>query len=170
MDLKSYIRSIQDFPKPGVVFLDITPLLADPRAFRYAVDAMAEPLAGNGATKVVAAEARGFILGAPLACKLGLGCIPVRKKGKLPYSTISVTYDLEYGADSLYMHEDALTPGEQVLVVDDVLATGGTMAGVLDLVEKTGARVAGVGFLIEIAFLKGRDKLKGRDFHTVMTF
>jgi len=168
MDLKSYIRPVKDFPKPGILFWDITPLLGDPAAFRYAIDAMAEQLGGNGATKVVSAEARGFILGAPLAHKLGLGCVPVRKKGKLPYNTISVTYDLEYGVDSLYMHEDAVTPGERILLVDDVLATGGTMAGVVNLVEKAGGVVSAVGFLIELSYLNGKDKLK-RPYSTLIT-
>lgn len=167
MDLKPYIRAIKDF-KPGITFWDITPLLGDPRAFRYAIDAMAEQVGGNGATKIVSAEARGFILGAPLAHKLGMGCVPVRKSGKLPYATLSVTYDLEYGTDSLFMHEDAVAPGEKVLLVDDVLATGGTMVGVADLVEKAGGVVGGVGFLIELSYLGGAAKLN-RPFTKVVT-
>jgi adenine phosphoribosyltransferase len=166
MDLKSYIRPIKDF-KPGITFWDITPLLGDPKAFRYAIDAMADQLSGNGATKIVSAEARGFILGAPLAHKLGMGCVPVRKSGKLPYATLSVTYDLEYGTDSLYMHEDAVAQGEKVLLVDDVLATGGTMVGVCDLVEKAGGIVSSVGFLIELTYLGGKEKL-GRPFTSVV--
>jgi len=166
MDLKPYIRAIKDF-KPGITFWDITPLLGDPKAFRYAIDAMAEQIGGNGATKIVSAEARGFILGAPLAHKLGMGCVPVRKSGKLPYSTISVSYDLEYGTDSLFMHEDAVAKGEKVILVDDVLATGGTMVGVCDLVEKSGGIVSGVGFLIELTYLGGKEKL-GRPFTSVV--
>lgn len=166
MDLKPYIRAIKDF-KPGITFWDITPLLGDPKAFRYAIDAMAEQVGGNGATKIVSAEARGFILGAPLAHKLGMGCVPVRKSGKLPYATISVTYDLEYGTDSLFMHEDAVAKGEKVLLVDDVLATGGTMVGVAELVEKAGGIVSGVGFLIELTYLGGAAKL-GRPFTSVV--
>lgn len=167
MDLKPFIRPVKDFPKPGILFWDITPLLNDPKAFRYAIDALAERLGGDGATKIVSAEARGFILGAPLAHKMGLGCVPVRKKGKLPYSTISVTYDLEYGTDSLFMHADAVAPGEKVLLVDDVLATGGTMVGVCDLVEKAGGIISAVGFLIELTYLGGKEKL-GRPFTSIV--
>jgi adenine phosphoribosyltransferase len=170
MDLTPFIRSIKDFPKPGVIFLDITPLLASPKAFGYAVDTLAERFADAGPDKVVAAEARGFLFGAPLALKLGVGYAPVRKKGKLPAATISVTYDLEYGTDTLFMHQDAVAPGEKVLIIDDVLATGGTMAGMLELMGKAQAQVAGVGFLIEIGFLKGKDKLRGVPYTALLQF
>src|SRR5512135_3422188 len=135
MDLRALIRDIPDFPKPGIVFLDITPLLGNGEAFRHAIDTMAARFSGCGATKIVCAEARGFIFGAALAYKMGLGFVPVRKPGKLPYKTASVTYDLEYGTDTLHMHEDALLKGEKVLVIDDVLATGGTLTGMLQLME-----------------------------------
>jgi len=161
MDLRALIRDIPDFPKPGVVFLDITPLLGDARGFRDAIDTMAERLKDCGATKIVCAEARGFIFGAALAYKMGLGFVPVRKPGKLPYKTTSVTYDLEYGTDTLEMHVDALSPGEKVLLIDDVLATGGTVKGMLQLLDTLGADVVCVGVLIELEFLHGREKLKG---------
>lgn len=159
MDLASRIRDIPNFPKPGIIFKDITPLLADPIAFRQAIDELAAALQTRGATKIVGAEARGFIFAASVAYKLGLGFIPVRKPGKLPYRTTSVTYELEYGTDTLCMHEDAIQPGEKVLIIDDVLATGGTVHGILQLVEKAGGKVVGIGFLIELDFLQGRKKL-----------
>jgi adenine phosphoribosyltransferase len=169
MDLRTLIRSIPDYPKEGIVFLDITPLIADPGAFRYAIDMLAERFQSAGAQKILAAEARGFIFGAPLAYRMGLGFVPVRKPGKLPYRTTQVTYDLEYGTDTLCMHEDAVAPGERVLIVDDVLATGGTMNGMLSLVRRAGAEVVGIGLLIEIAFLKGRDKLDGIPHECLIT-
>jgi len=159
MDLRALIRDIPDFPKPGIVFLDITPLLGDAEGFRQAIDAMAERVKHCGATKVVCAEARGFIFGAALAYKMGLGFVPVRKPGKLPYKTASVTYDLEYGTDTLEMHTDALLRGEKVLLIDDVLATGGTVQGMLRLLETFGAEVICLGVLIELGFLHGREKL-----------
>jgi adenine phosphoribosyltransferase len=168
MDLRSLIRDIPDFPKEGIVFLDITPLLGNGPAFRNAIDALAEKFTGVHADKVVAAEARGFIFGAALAYKLGIGFVPVRKPGKLPYKTTSVTYDLEYGTDTLCMHEDAVLKGEKVLLIDDVLATGGTLHGVLHLLEKSGAIVAGIGVLIELGFLNGRDKLDGQLLQSVI--
>jgi len=160
MDLRDYIRDVLDF-KPGITFFDITPLLADPAAFRYAIDALAERYKDAGANKIVAAEARGFLFGAPLAYKLNVGFIPVRKPGKLPYKTKSVTYDLEYGTDSLQMHVDAVKPGDRVLIIDDLLATGGTTNGMIKLVQGSGAEVAGIGFLIELGFLDGPSKLEG---------
>jgi len=159
MRLEERIRDIPDFPKPGIVFKDITPLLADAEAFRQAVDELAAKFAGSGAAKVLAAEARGFIFGAALAYKMGLGFVPVRKPGKLPYKTTSVTYELEYGTDTLCMHEDAVAPGEKVLVIDDLLATGGTVGGMLQLIAKAKGKVVGIGFLIELDFLDGRAKL-----------
>ena len=168
MDLRALIRDIKDFPKPGIVFLDITPLLGDGPAFRHAIDAMAERFKDCGATKIVCAEARGFIFGAALAYKMGLGFVPVRKPGKLPWKTTSVTYDLEYGTDTLCMHEDALLKGERVLVIDDVLATGGTLQGMLKLMEVFGTEVAGIGVLIELGFLNGRDKLGELPFDSII--
>ncbi|HWR02723.1 MAG TPA: adenine phosphoribosyltransferase [Humidesulfovibrio sp.] len=158
MDLRSYIRDVLDF-KPGITFFDITPLLAEPAAFRYAIDALAERYKDSGATKILAAEARGFLFGAPLAYKMNLGFIPVRKPGKLPYKTSTVTYDLEYGTDSLQMHVDAVKPGDRILIIDDLLATGGTTGGMIKLVKDAGADIAGIGFLIELGFLDGASKL-----------
>jgi len=160
MNLREYIRDVTDF-KPGITFFDITPLLADPSAFRYTIDALAERYKDSGANKIVAAEARGFIFGAPLAYKMNIGFIPVRKPGKLPYKTSSVTYDLEYGTDTLHMHVDAVSSGDRVLIIDDLLATGGTTGGMISLIENAGAAVAGIGFLIELGFLDGPSKLKG---------
>ncbi|MFZ5426205.1 MAG: adenine phosphoribosyltransferase [Thermodesulfobacteriota bacterium] len=168
MDLRALIRDIPDFPKPGIVFLDITPLLGDGTAFRHAIDTLASRFEGCGATKIVCAEARGFIFGAALAYKLGIGFVPVRKPGKLPYKTTSVTYDLEYGTDTLCMHEDALLRGEKVLVIDDVLATGGTLKGMLQLMDSFGAEVVGIGVLIELCFLNGRGQLNGMPFDSII--
>ncbi len=159
MDLRQFIRDIEDF-KPGIVFFDITPLLASAEAFRHTIDALAERFEGCGATKILAAEARGFIFGAPLAYKMGMGFVPVRKPGKLPYKTISCSYELEYGTDSLCMHTDAVAPGEKVLIIDDLLATGGTCGAMIDLVNTAGGTVAGLGFVIELAFLEGKAKLQ----------
>jgi len=169
MDLRTTIREIPNYPKEGILFFDITTLLNDARAFHHAIDAMAERFVDSKASKILAAEARGFIFGAPLAYKMGLGFVPVRKPGKLPYKTISVTYDLEYGTDTLCMHEDAVEKGESVLVIDDLLATGGTAHGMLQLIEKAGATVAGVGFLIELGFLSGRSRLEGVDPQCIIT-
>lgn len=159
MNLESYIRDIPDFPKEGIVFKDITPLLASPDGFREAIDTIADEFAGDGITKVLGAEARGFIFGGALAYKLGAGFVPARKPGKLPWETTKAEYALEYGTDSLEMHLDAIGEGDVVLIVDDVLATGGTAAAKAQLAETTGARVAGLAFLIELDFLNGRQKL-----------
>ena len=159
LDLRSSIRSIPDFPKPGIMFRDITPLLKDARAFKEAISRMTEPYAGGGVDVVVGAESRGFIFGAAMALALGVGFVPVRKKGKLPAKTTRVTYDLEYGTDTLEMHVDAVAAGTKVLMVDDLLATGGTMAASCAMVEKAGGRIVGVEFLIELSFLNGRAKL-----------
>ncbi|HEY5468073.1 MAG TPA: adenine phosphoribosyltransferase [Coriobacteriia bacterium] len=159
MDLESYIRDIPDFPKEGVIFKDITPLLASPEAFAEAIDRLAEPYMNAGVTRVLGAEARGFILGGALACRMGAGFVPARKPGKLPWKTTSVEYSLEYGTDSLEMHVDAVGPGDIVLIVDDVLATGGTAGAKADLVKRNGAEVAGFAFLMELDFLHGREKL-----------
>lgn len=161
MDLRSCIRDIPDYPKEGIVFFDITPLLQKPDAFQYAVDALAERFSDCGANKIAAAEARGFLFGAPLAYKMGLGFVPIRKPGKLPYKTTEVSYDLEYGQDTLCMHVDAVGPGDKVLVIDDLLATGGTVGGMLELMHKGGAEVVGVGFVVELGFLDGPSKLNG---------
>ncbi len=161
VDLRASIRGIPDFPKPGIMFRDITPLLKDPRAFDAALRRMAEPYAEGDVDAVVGAESRGFIFGAPIALRLGVAFVPVRKKGKLPAETLSATYDLEYGTDTVEMHTDAVTDGARVLMVDDLLATGGTMAASCELVERAGARVVGVEFLIELAFLGGRARLQG---------
>jgi adenine phosphoribosyltransferase len=160
MDLRKLVRDIPDYPKQGILFFDITPLLGDPEGFRQAVDLLAERFADAKATKIVAAEARGFIFGAALAYKMGIGFVPVRKPGKLPYKTRSVSYDLEYGSDTLCMHEDALLKGEKVLVIDDLLATGGTLSGVVKLVEDFGAKIAGIGVVIELSFLNGREQFR----------
>ena len=159
MDLASLIRDIPDWPKAGVMFKDITPLLADPEGFRTAIDAMAASYVDAGVTKVMGAEARGFIFAGALAYKLGAGFIPARKPGKLPWDTTSMEYELEYGTDSLEMHADALDSDDIVLIVDDVLATGGTAAAKAALVKESGGRVAGFAFLIELDFLAGRSKL-----------
>ena len=159
MDLESYIRDIPDFPQEGVMFKDITPLLADADAFRETIDRMADGYTDEGVTKVLGAEARGFIFAAPLAYKLGAGFIPARKPGKLPWETTSATYQLEYGTDSLEMHRDAIVPGDRVVIVDDVLATGGTAGAKAQLVADNGGIVVGFAFLIELDFLGGRAKL-----------
>lgn len=159
MDLATYIRDIPDFPQEGIVFKDITPLLADSGAFRKAVDTIANAFADDGVTKVVGAEARGFIFGGALAYVLGAGFIPARKPGKLPWNTTRAEYDLEYGTDALEVHADALGDHDVVLIVDDVLATGGTAAAKCKLAMSTGAKVAGFAFLIELDFLEGRNKL-----------
>jgi len=159
-DLKKFIRDIPDFPKAGILFRDITPLLKDPAVFRRAIKDMAGDFKDKKIDVVVAVESRGFIFGSALAYELGVGFVPVRKPGKLPYSTIAATYDLEYGQDSLHMHADALKKGERVLIVDDLLATGGTAQATARLVEQLGAKIAGIVFLIELSALKGRAKLE----------
>lgn len=168
IDLARFVRDVPDFPKPGIVFRDITPLLASPEAFHAAVAAMAEPFRKSGADRVVGIEARGFMFGAALARELGLGFVPVRKPGKLPGRTEKVAYGLEYGSDGLELHADAFAAGESALVVDDVLATGGTAAAAAELVERLGARVAGLSFFIELGALDGRSRLSGRPAHAVL--
>lgn len=157
--IKAAIRDVPDFPQPGILFKDITPVLADPRLFRAAVDLLAERYRGRPIAKVAAIESRGFILGSAVAQQLGAGLVPVRKKGKLPYRTLAASYSLEYGTATLEMHVDAIRRGETVLVVDDLLATGGTAAATAGMIEELGGQIVEIAFLIELAFLKGREKL-----------
>ena len=161
-DLKRAIREVPDFPKPGIGFKDVTPILLDVGLFAYAVEQMAAPYAAAKISKVVSIESRGFIFGAPIALQLGAGLVPIRKPGKLPAATHRVEYALEYGTDALEVHHDAVGPQDRVLVVDDVLATGGTAAAAAQLVGATGGAVVGFSFLIELDFLKGRQRLQGR--------
>lgn len=168
--LKALIRDIPDFPKKGIVFKDITTLLADGPGFAHAIDLLAGRYRGRGIDRVVAMEARGFILGAPLAVRLGAGFVPVRKKGKLPHDTIEETYALEYGEDTLQMHRDALIKGHRVLVVDDVLATGGTAAAVARLVQTLQAEIVECAFLMELGFLNGRAKLDPIPTHALIQY
>jgi adenine phosphoribosyltransferase len=170
MDLASLIRDVPDFPVKGILFKDITTLLRDPRAFRAAVDALAAHYAGQAIDEVVAIESRGFVLGAPLAYQLGAGFVPVRKPGKLPAETIHVEYSLEYGTNTLHMHRDALTAGQRVLLVDDLLATGGSAKAAIELVEALGGVVVGVAFLVELGFLQGMSKLQGYDVFSLVKF
>jgi adenine phosphoribosyltransferase len=170
VDLREHIRDIPDFPKPGIVFRDITPLLLDPRAMDAAVSDLAVYARERDVELVVAAEARGFILGAALARELGVGFVPARKPGKLPHRTISAEYMLEYGVDTLELHADALAHGTRVLVHDDLMATGGTARAVCDLVEQLGGEVAGCAFVIELAFLDGRSRLAGFDVHSLVVY
>jgi adenine phosphoribosyltransferase len=170
MNLSRHIRDIPDFPKPGILFKDITPLLADPTAFQHAIDLLSIRYAGEKIDAIAAAEARGFLFAAPLALKLHKPLVPLRKPGKLPYRTYSLKYDLEYGSAELHMHVDGIAQGAKVLMVDDLLATGGTMAAGCKLVEQAGGTVAGVAFLVELAFLKGRDQLKGYDVFSLITY
>jgi adenine phosphoribosyltransferase len=170
LQLKNYIRDIPDFPKPGILFRDITPLLADKQAFSNAVKALAEPFADSAIDYVAAVEARGFIFGSAVAEALSAGFIPIRKKGKLPHKTTSVTYGLEYGTDTLQVHTDAIADGGRVLMVDDLLATGGTMAAACGLIEKLNAEIAALAFLIELTPLAGRDKLANHNIYTVISY
>jgi adenine phosphoribosyltransferase len=170
INLEKYIRSIPDWPKKGILFRDITPLLADPKAFATAIDALCAGFTGADIEYVAAVEARGFIFGAAVAKKLGVGFVPIRKKGKLPFKTESVTYDLEYGTDTLEVHCDAVSKAAKVLMVDDLLATGGTMAAACKLIEKIGGQIVAISFLIELAELAGRDKLSGYQITTVIKY
>jgi adenine phosphoribosyltransferase len=170
LDLRDWIRDVPDFPKPGIVFKDITPLLLNPSAFDHAVRMLAAHAAPLGVDLIVAAEARGFIFGGALARELGVGFVPARKPGKLPYETISAEYMLEYGPDELQLHVDALSGGTRVLVHDDVLATAGTSKAKIDLVEQLGGRVVGCAYVAELAFLKGREALAGYDVHALVRY
>jgi len=169
-EVRAVIRDVNDFPKPGVVFKDITPLLADGTLFERVTDWMVERYRATHPTHVLAVESRGFIFGAPVAHRLGAGLVPARKPGKLPWQRERVTYDLEYGTDALEVHRDAFGSGDRVLVVDDLLATGGTAAAACRLVERLGARVAGVCVAIELAFLDGRERLADRRLDALVTF
>lgn len=170
IDLASYIRDIPDFPKPGILFKDITPLLASPEAFGSVIDRLASRYADQNIHTIAAAEARGFIFGAPLALKLGAGFVPIRKPGKLPYATVALEYQLEYGTDSLEVHTDAFAAGHRVLLLDDVLATGGTMRACCELVSSTGATVVGCAFVLELGFLGGRAKLAPHDVFSLLAY
>jgi adenine phosphoribosyltransferase len=168
--LKKLIREVPDFPKPGILFYDITTLLKDRQGLRDVIDALKEHYRGSGVDMVIGIEARGFIFAPALAYALGAGFIPVRKPKKLPSDCVSVSYQLEYGADSLEIHRDAIDKGHRVLIVDDLLATGGTAAAVMRLVEQVGGTVAGLGFVVELTFLKGRDKLAGHDVFSLLQY
>jgi adenine phosphoribosyltransferase len=170
MDYKSLIREVPDFPKKGILFYDITTLLKRADAFRTIVGDLTERYRGRQVTKVVGIESRGFILGGPLACNLDAGFVPVRKPGKLPADIYEVKYNLEYGSNSLAIHRDAIGMGERVLIVDDLLATGGTAAATVDLVRKLGGEIVGVAFLVELLGLNGRARLDGCDVHAVVTY
>jgi adenine phosphoribosyltransferase len=169
-DLRAKIREVPDFPKPGILFYDITTLLKDRDAFRDAIDSLVAPYVDRNVDVVVGMESRGFIFSAPMALRLNAGFVPVRKLGKLPSETVSVEYALEYGTNTLEIHRDAITQGQRVLIVDDLLATGGTVSGTIDLVRRLGGEVVALAFLVELKFLKGRDRLRGYDVHTVIQY
>jgi adenine phosphoribosyltransferase len=168
--LRAAIRDVPDFPKPGILFKDITPLLQNPELFKASIERLAGPFKRKAITHVASIESRGFIFGAPVAYILGAGYIPVRKKGKLPFKTLSHTYELEYGTDTLEMHSDSLNSSSRVLIIDDVLATGGTARATCQLVEKLKAKVAGLSFAVELEFLHGREKLRGYDVTSLIQY
>ena len=170
MNLNDYIASIPDFPSKGILFRDITPLMGDGDAFKYACDSLIDYAKKIGAELVVGPESRGFIFGCPVAYALNIGFAPIRKPNKLPRKTISVKYDLEYGSNELHIHEDAIKKGQKVLIIDDLLATGGTVDATIKLIEQLGGEVVGCGFLIELADLKGREKLKGYDVFALLKY
>ncbi len=170
MNLKDYIAEVPNFPKKGILFRDITPLMLDGKAYQHASNEFTKFAREKKATMIVGPEARGFIFGCPVATNLGIGFAPVRKPGKLPRKSISVTYDLEYGSNELCMHEDAVKPGDRVIIIDDLLATGGTVDATVQLVEKLGGEVVGLAFLIELLELKGRDRLVNRDILTLIQY
>jgi adenine phosphoribosyltransferase len=170
VDLKKFIRDVPDFPKKGIVFKDITPLLKSPKAFQYLMDLWIQRYKEYSLTAIVAMESRGFIFGSALASHLGVSFIPVRKPGKLPWKTIQETYDLEYGKDTLEIHADSIAPGDKILVVDDVLATGGTAAATIKLIERSGGHVVEVCFLIDLSFLNGRQKLKSTPVFSIIQY
>ncbi|MEK4512408.1 adenine phosphoribosyltransferase [Paenibacillus sp. FSL K6-2524] len=170
MDFKNYIRVIPDFPQPGISFKDITTLLSDGEKYREAINELKKLVADLKIDLIAGPEARGFVVGAPLAYALGVGFVPIRKSGKLPYETIEVGYDLEYGKDTLAMHSDAIKPGQNVLIADDLLATGGTISTSVSLVRQLGGNIVGTAFLIELSELNGREKLDGIDVFSLMTY
>ncbi len=170
MNYKSFIREVPDFPKPGILFYDITTLLKIPACIQAIIDDLIKHYQGTGITKVVGIESRGFILGSPLAYHLNAGFVPVRKPGKLPADIFEVKYNLEYGSNSLAIHRDAIEEGESVLILDDLLATGGTAAATVHLIQQLGGKIAGLGFLVELEGLKGRDKLNGHAVHSLVTY
>jgi adenine phosphoribosyltransferase len=170
MDLNKYIRTVENFPEQGILFRDITPLLGEPEAFRYAIDRIAELVADQRIDRIAAIESRGFLFGAPLAVACGAGIAIIRKKGKLPYSTVTKSYELEYGTSTLELHSDALKPGEHVLIVDDVLATGGTAHAAGELVRMLGGEVVGNTFLIELLALKGRERLPSEPVYSLLQY
>ena len=169
-DLKKYIRNIPDWPKKGILFRDITPLLTDPKALAAAIDALCDDFTATDVKYVAAVEARGFIFGAAAARKLGVGFVPIRKKGKLPSETESITYDLEYGTDTLEVHSDAIEKGDKVLMLDDLLATGGTMAAACKLIEKIGGQITAIMFLVELSGLNGREKLSEYKVESIISY
>jgi adenine phosphoribosyltransferase len=170
MDLKQFIAIVPDYPKPGITFKDITPLMNDGEAYKYATDQIVSYAKDKQIDLIVGPEARGFIIGCPVAYSLGIGFAPVRKEGKLPRETVKISYGLEYGSDVLTIHKDAIQPGQRVLITDDLLATGGTIDATIQLVEQLGGVVAGIAFLVELTYLEGRKKLEGYDIMTLMNY
>lgn len=170
MDFKDYIRVIPDFPQPGIRFKDITTLLKNGDVYRAAIEEMKQKVAGMQIDLVAGPEARGFVIGAPLALALGVGFVPIRKSGKLPGETVEAAYDLEYGKDKLAIHKDAIQPGQKVLIADDLLATGGTISSSMNLIRQLGGDIVGASFLIELSYLNGRDKLQGIDVVSLVTY
>lgn len=168
--IKSAIRSIPDFPKPGILFKDITPVLSNEELLKMVIDLMSNPYKNNKPTKIVGLESRGFIFGVALAYKLGVGFVPIRKKGKLPYKTYEASYQLEYGSASMEIHQDSLTENDKVVIVDDLLATGGTMSAAIELVNKFNAKILGLEFLIELEALNGREKIKEYNSHSIAIY
>ena len=170
MDLKTFIKDVLDYPKPGIVFKDITPLLSHKEAFKYSIDQLVEKFCDKNIDVIVGIDARGFIFAAPVAYQLGVGLAIVRKPGKLPRKCVSEDYALEYGSNTLQMHNDTISPGQNVLIVDDVLATGGTMEATCKIVEKLGGKIVGIEFLIELGFLKGKEKLKNYEIKSLIKY
>lgn len=170
MNLKQYIRDVPDFPKPGIIFKDITPLLGDAKAFAALIDSFVEKYRNSGITKICGIESRGFIIGAALALRMGIGFVPIRKAGKLPYKSIKRQYSLEYGTDAIEIHQDAVGKGEKVLLVDDLIATGGTAEAAVALLQDVGADVVGIAFAIELEFLNGREKFDKSKIFSLLTY